>query len=124
MGTFVNYFNSNINEVIKSNSSQEQHSRFLAFITSDVNSKNLEFVRKNGDYIIFQFNDNTQHQYVFKDNIIYYLKVEQDTTNETTKKITLCTNVSKADFYYDTTNKSLSYDFVINNEEFSNKLIV
>lgn len=124
MSTFNGYFNKNLNEVVIKQNSQEQYSKFLSYLTKDVNSENLIYVKSgvnSQDCIIFKFNNGEEHQYIYQNDSIYYLNI--DSQNE--KKITLCRNVSllstKAFSYL---NGKIDVNFNINDENFSSSLNV
>lgn len=124
MSTFNGYFNKNLNEVVIKQNSQEQYSKFLSYLTKDVNSENLIYVKSgvnSQDCIIFKFNNGEEHQYIYQNDSIYYLNI--DSQNE--KKITLCSNVSlsstKAFSYL---NGKIDVNFNINDENFSSSLYV
>lgn len=124
MSTFNGYFNKNLNEVVIKQNSQEQYSKFLSYLTKDVNSENLIYVKSgvnSQDCIIFKFNNGEEHQYIYQNDSIYYLNI--DSQNE--KKITLCSNVSlsstKAFSYL---NGKIDVNFNINDENFSSSLNV
>ena len=79
MSTFNGYFNKNLNEVVIKQNSQEQYSKFLSYLTKDVNSENLIYVKSgvnSQDCIIFKFNNGEEHQYIYQNDSIYYLNID------------------------------------------------
>ena len=104
------------------NNTQGQYSKFMAYITKDINLEDLEFVKvddANGFYLIMYYKNNIQHQYIYENDSIAYVKLEN---NEVTNKIILCKNVfetSKSVFSYVEDTSKISYSFIINDDEFS-----
>lgn len=123
MSTFTGYFYKNLNEVTLKQNAQEQHSKFLAYLTKDVNTSNCTLIQSgvNGeDCIIFKLTDGTEHQYIYKNETIYYLEINQN--NE--KKIVLCNDVSSLStnvFSY--LNGKIDVNFNINGENFTTSLV-
>lgn len=118
--TITGYFDQNINEVTIQNLAQEQHTRFVSYLTKDINSENITYVKtanSNNNYIIIYFDDGKEHQYVYNEGTIFFINIEDDAV---TKKIALCTDVtvnSESVFEFDA--NKISYNFKINSEEFS-----
>ena len=93
MANLSGYFFKNLSNVTMKQSVEEQYSSFLSYITKDANSNNLINVQSSlegKDCIIFQFDDETEHQYIVQDENLYFISIEG--ANE--KKIVLCENVS------------------------------
>lgn len=124
LGTFTGYFHKNLSEITMRENENEQYSRFISYITKDVNSENLIFVQTevNGEEsIIFKFGDGTEHQFIMINDKIYYI----DVTAGNEKKIKLCENVSSEDgsiFSYE--NKQININFNIGDTKFSTTLNV
>lgn len=120
VATFTGYFTQNIHEVTIENIAEEQHSRFITYITKDINSEDITYVKtpnSNKNYVILYFKDGIEHQYVYSDGNMYFINIENDTV---TKKITLCSGItSYSDDIFQYDNNVLSYRFNINSEEFS-----
>ena len=120
VSTLTGYFTKNVNDITVKNITEEQHTRFIAYVTKDVNSDNVSYIKTqstNKDYFIIYFEDGTEHQYVLSNGIIYYIALENDTV---TKKIAICnkvTSVSENVFTYE--NNTLNYSFKIDDKEFS-----
>ena len=64
------------------------------------------------------FNKNINQITLYKKDSIYYINEAKN------KKIRICNNVNSCDFEYDNTNKILTVNIVINNEEYSKSLNV
>ena len=122
MSGFSGYFNKNINQITIKEESNEQFTRFLAYLTKDINNENIKFAKTGQEndieYIIIKFEENEEHQYLYKKDSIYYINEAKN------KKIRICNNVNSCDFEYDNTNKILTVNIVINNEEYSKSLNV
>lgn len=117
MGVISNHFYQSINESTIRGNDDEQYSRFLAYLTKDVNSDNLIYVKAEndgGDNIIFKFDNQVEHQYILSDGAIYYINIE----NNNEKKILLCEDVSsnKAFIY---SNNKIDVNFRINKKIYS-----
>ena len=122
MSGFSGYFNKNINQITIKEESNEQFTRFLAYLTKDINNENIKFAKTGQEndieYIIIKFEENEEHQYLYKKDSIYYINEEKN------KKIRICNNVNSCDFEYDNTNKILTVNIIINNEEYAKSLNV
>ena len=122
MSGFSGYFNKNINQITIKEESNEQFTRFLAYLTKDINNENINFAKTGQEndieYIIIKFEENEEHQYLYKKDSIYYINEAKN------KKLRICNNVNSCDFEYDNTNKILTVNIVINNEEYSKSLNV
>lgn len=127
MSTFTNYFYKNVDEIVTKESAQDQYSKFLTYVTNDVNSKNLKFFKVGNEgtsrYAIFKFLDDTEHQYILNNNKIYFINTDQVDK----KKVVLCKNVTKVTdeieiFTYSEDN--LTINLKINGSIFSNKLSI
>ncbi len=122
MSGFSGYFNKNINQITIKEESNEQFTRFLAYLTKDINNENIKFAKTGQEndieYIIIKFEENEEHQYLYKKDSIYYINEAKN------KKIRICNNVNSCDFEYDNTNKILTVNIIINNEENSKSLNV
>lgn len=123
MGTFTGYFYKNLGEVTMKQNSQEQYSKFLSYLTKDVNTSNCTAIQSglNGvDCLIFKLSDGTEHQYIYQNETIYYL----ENNNGKEKKIILCSDVSVSTsniFHY--LNGKIDVSFDIKGENFSISLI-
>ena len=122
MSGFSGYFNKNINQITIKEENNEQFTRFLAYLTKDINNENINFAKTGQEndieYIIIKFEENEEHQYLYKKDSIYYINEAKN------KKVRICNNVNSCDFEYDNTNKILTVNIVINNEEYSKSLNV
>ena len=124
LNTFVGYFFHNINEVVLKDNSQEQYLNFLAYLTKDTNSDKITSlqVSTDGTYVIMKFEDNIQHQYIYKNEKIYYLVILNDTVE---KKITLCKSAFKvSEKIFDYQDGNIQVNFKLNEDIFSKNLKV
>ncbi len=123
MSVFSRYFYKNINQITISQNAEEQYSRFLAYITKDINADNLTNVKTSDDvdFLSFTFNDLTEHQYIYKNQNIYYISIKNDGTEE--KKVLLCEYV-ESDRVFSYTDKKIDLKLKINNKDFSTSLNV
>ena len=81
MGNFTGFFYKNLEYTTMNQNSNEQYSRFLSYITKDANSDNLIYVQsgvQNVDCVIFRFSDGTEHQYITKNEKMYYINSQSD----------------------------------------------
>lgn len=119
MGNFTGYFNKNLKDITVRQNADEQFSKFVAYMSKDVNSEKLIYVQtgvEEKDCIIFKFSDGIEHQYILQDKNIYFLNIE----NQNEKKIVLCEKVSTSQssaFNY--INKKIDINFNISDENFS-----
>ena len=122
--TFSSYFYNNLNGLMVKNSSQEQYSKFLSYITKDINSDDVVLVTSginNEDCVIFTFSNGASNQYIFKNGSIYFVRINE----EVEKILTLCTDVTtsgKSAFSY--SEGRINVNFNINDDGFSNILTV
>ena len=123
MSVFTGYFFKNTKELTIKEISREQYTKFLSYITKDINSDSINFVKsgttdENEKYLIFVFENQKEHQYILKNDNIYLL----DISASSTKKILLCQNVSVNQthpFEYSEAEKNINVKFSINDEKFS-----
>jgi len=117
LSNFSGYFFKNVNLIAIKEASDEQYTRFLAYVAKDVNQNDINFVKTSSNneecYIIFKFENNKEHQYLYKNKTIYYLDKNK------VKKIALCDNVDSCDFNYNDSIKVLTLNVNINNKEYS-----
>lgn len=124
MGNFTGFFYKNLEYTTMNQNSNEQYSRFLSYITKDANSDNLIYVQsgvQNVDCVIFKFSDGTEHQYITKDEKMYYINSQSD-KNE---KILLCEKVTtSSENVFNYTDKTLNINLDIDNQNFTTTLSV
>lgn len=124
MGNFTGFFYKNLEYTTMNQNSNEQYSRFLSYITKDANSDNLIYVQsgvQNVDCVIFKFSDGTEHQYITKDEKMYYINSQSD-KNE---KILLCEKVTtSSENVFNYTDKTLNINLDIGNQNFTTTLSV
>ena len=121
---FSGYFYKNVNLITIKEASDEQFTRFIAYLTKDLNQDDIFFIKTGTDneesnnYIILKFYGNLEHQYLFKNDTLYYIDKIKN------KKITLCNNVNLCNFEYDDTNKVLTTNLNINKKNYTKTFIV
>ena len=124
MGNFTGFFYKNLEYTTMNQNSNEQYSRFLSYITKDANSDNLIYVQsgvQNVDCVIFKFSDGTEHQYITKNEKMYYINSQSD-KNE---KILLCEKVTTSgENVFNYTDKTLNINLDIGNQNFTTTLSV
>lgn len=117
LSNFSGYFYKNVNLITIKEASDEQYTKFLAYIAKDVNQNDINLVKTglNNDecYIIFKFENNKEHQYLYKNKTIYYLDKNK------VKKIALCNKVNFCVFNYNDSVKTLTLNLNIENKEYS-----
>ena len=120
MGTFTGYFYKNVSDVTMKQNSQEQYSKFLSYLTKDVNTSNCISIQAgvNGeDCLIFKLSEGTEHQYIYKNETIYYLE-------DNNKKIVLCNNVAEpTTSIFNYLDGKIDVSLNINGEDFSVTLV-
>ena len=82
MSVFSGYFLKNTKEVTINEVSKEQYTKFLSYITKDINSGELRFIKsgtisENEPYLIFKFENEKEHQYILKNENIYFLDINE-----------------------------------------------
>ena len=114
--SFSRYFYKNVNQIAIKEENNEQYTRFLAYLTKDINQKDITFVKTGSNdgecYIIFKYENNIEHQYLYKNKTIYYIN-----TNKI-KKIVLCDNVNSCEFNYDDSTKTLTLNLNIEDKQY------
>ena len=121
---FSGYFYKNVNLITIKEASDEQFTRFIAYLTKDLNQNNAFFIRTGTDngesnnYLILKIDGNIEHQYLFENETLYYIDKIKN------KKITLCNNVNLCNFEYDDTNKVLTTNLNINKKNYTKTFIV
>lgn len=122
MSGFSRYFYKNVNQITVIEISDEQYTRFIAYLTKDINRDDITFTKTNTEneesYIILKFKGDVEHQYLYLNKTIYYVDKNKN------KKIVLCGNVSSCDFQYNDTSKILTINIKIENKEYSKTLKV
>lgn len=121
---FSVYFYKNVNLITIKEASDEQFTRFIAYLTKDLNQDDVFFIRtgtNNGEsnnYLILKIDGNIEHQYLFENETLYYIDKIKN------KKIALCNNVNLCNFVYDDTNKVLTTNLNINKKNYTKTFIV
>ncbi len=124
LNTFSSYFFTNVDEIVAEDSAQEQYSRFLAYITKDINSEDL-LVAKTGvefdkRYIMLKFKDGIEHQYIIQNGNLYYLDIRENVD----KIINLCKNVNDEQDAFILIDEVLNIYLNIDGQNFSTTLNV
>ena len=134
MSNFAGYFYKNANNINIEEISNEEITRFIAYLTRDTNSEEVIFIKTGNhreigtdfeaNYIVLKFRDGRQHQFLYtgSNQGIYFL--ERTSGGTVSKKIVLCRNVNSSVFTYDDTNKMLTLDININGENYAKTLKV
>ena len=124
IGSFSTYFYNKINLMILDNTLEENNSKFLSYLTKDVNSKDIVQVKtdvEEKDCLIFKFSDGREHQYINQDGYIFYISNDDDEL----KKITLCNNVSNYEGkVFSCSYKQVDINLELNGKMFSSSFIV
>lgn len=120
IGSFSTYFYNRANLMIEKNTSEEQYSKVLSYLTKDINSNNITSVstaeNEEEDFLIIEFADGTEHQYINKNGCIYYIKVG----NSDNKKIALCKDVKNEEKVFEYTDETIKINLLLNDRSFSN----
>lgn len=97
---FTRYFYKNSNEIVISNNTGEQYTKFVSYITKDINSNDFTEAElgSSNKVINIYFRNNVQHQYKFENNNIYFFSKENNTI---VKKLDLCTDIQDCNFQID-----------------------
>jgi len=118
MSNFSGVFYKNTNDITIKENTDEQFTRFLAYLTKDINSEEVIFVKTGtreqdqAKYLILKFKDGKEHQYISINNNIYYISIDAN------KKLILCNN-STGVFTYDNTTKTLATTLNINKNDYT-----
>jgi hypothetical protein len=123
MGTFTGYFYKNVSDVTMKQKAEEQYAKLLSYLTKDVNSDKLKFVQSGEDpldCLIFKYDDGIEHQYIYQDENIYYL----DINNQNEKKILLCNKVLTSSKVFTYIEGKVYLNCNINKQDFSKTLSV
>lgn len=122
MSGMSRYFYKNVNQITVIETGDEQFTRLLAYLTKDINQNSMTFVKTETDddidYMIFKFENDIEHQYIYQNQTIYYIDKNKD------KKILLCNNVSSCIMTYNDTSKTIEISININNKAYSKTLKV
>ena len=120
IGSFSTYFYNRANLMIEKNTSEEQYSKVLSYLTKDINSNNITSVstaeNEEEDFLIIEFADGTKHQYINKNGCIYYIKVG----NSDNKKIALCKDVKNEEKVFEYEDETIKINLLLNDRSFSN----
>ena len=83
-----------------SSNTVDQHTRFLAYITNEINSGIIDFPNTivTSSSLKFYTKDGALHQFLFSSGKLYYIVKDQESSAEVKKYITICQNISKCKF--------------------------
>lgn len=119
IGSFSGYFFNNVNTMILKNTTEEQYSKILSYLTKDINDKHITEVKANAneiDCLIIKFEDGMEHQYINKEGCIYYINVDENNK----VKIVLCNNVTnQTDNVFQYSDGKITINIEINKKMFS-----
>ena len=110
----IKYFYNNEQETVISKKTSDQYSRFVAYLTQDMNSEKIATKEVRGNtQIILNLKDGTIHRYVYDSytKSIYYIVAEDGVEK---KYITLCENLEGCTFTE--SGNVVTTDIKINNE--------
>lgn len=111
------YLSKGIRETQNLSDSPEKYARFTTYLTNDINSSERSDVEVEGKNIIISFNGDKFHEYIYKDNKMYYFVLTQDKVE---KKITLLDGVSNAIFTKSEDDSKLHINMTINEKVYIN----
>ena len=123
MSIVMRYFYKNADDTIISNDTAEQYSRFIAYITSDINSgkiNNIELVSATD--IKLNFSDGTVQEYQFNEGTIYYIVINSQSVEE--KKIQLCKDLSNCEFIFNNAQNKITTHITIGGITYNNNFTV
>ena len=119
VGSFSSYFYTKVSIMVVKNTQEEQYTKLLSYLTKDVNSDDIVSVTvasNEEDFLIIEFSDGIEHQYINKNGCIYYLKVG----NNDKKNIALCKDVKNDEKVFKYLDKKIEINLKINDKSFSN----
>lgn len=114
MSTIIKYFYSNVNEVTITNDTADKYSRFISYLTNDLNSGSVQGVAASSSVIGITLSSSI-HQYTYNDNQLSYIVTENGNTE---KQIILCENVRSCVFSY--SNNKLNIEIQIGEITYNN----
>lgn len=126
MSVIAGHFYANTKEISIKQVSNEEYTKFLSYITKDINSDKLRFVKsgtttEGEEYLILKFEDETEHQYILTNDNIYFLDINYTQP----KKILLCQNAFVNEthpFEYSELDKKIDINFELNKKTYSTVL--
>ena len=113
----MKYFYENTDETVVSDNPFEQYSRFVTYLSSDINSENIKDFTNTQYEITFNLNDGkTSHIYAKEGSKIYYKVVQE---NSSDKKIELCNRVGN-NYSIISTNNKIEIQITLDGNEYKN----
>ena len=127
----IKYFYKNQKETVIEKNTASQYSRFVAYITDDINSEKIRQtensikVVEDSKTVEFDEIDGKMHRYTFRDSKIYYqIYTVSNLIERKSKNIELCDNVEDVEFNYSAESKTLTTKVKIDGTVYNNKFIV
>ncbi len=116
----IRYFYRNSNELIVSSKTSEQYTRFITYLTDDINSKKIDKdnMEVNSIKIDFGLTDSTTHKYLYEQGKLFYIVLDKD--GNLNKKITLCDELDSCNFVHNATSGKLTVSLTINGITYNN----
>lgn len=114
----MKYFYKNENETVILASTSEKYSRFIAYITDDINSGKVDAQQTNVEGtadLKITFSDGIIHEYKFENNKIYYII-------GTEKKIILSKDIETCEFSYE--NRKITTNIKIGDITYHNNFYI
>lgn len=110
MAMLTKYFYNNLGEITIENKISEEYAEFINYLTKDVNSETIKsiFEGEENKSILFKFEDEMTHKYIFSNGSIYFFEIKDGSTQ---KQIRLCTEVKKCTFTYQENILDISIEF-------------
>lgn len=123
VSTLTGYLYKNTDELVVSNNSQTQYTRFIQYLTQDTNSTQISSVTtssndKNSVEILL--NNGEIHQYIYSGREINYIITNIE--GEIEKNITLCGNIDECEFEF--SSNILNTTIKINDISYTNRFII
>lgn len=123
VSTLTGYLYKNTDELVVSNNSQTQYTRFIQYLTQDTNSTQISSVTtssndKNSVEILL--NNGEVHQYIYSGREINYIIT--NIQGEIEKNITLCGNIDECEFEF--SSNILNTTIKINDISYTNRFII
>lgn len=123
VSTLTGYLYKNTDELVVSNNSQTQYTRFIQYLTQDTNSTQISSVTtssndKNSVEILL--NNGEIHQYIYSGREINYIIT--NIQGEIEKNITLCGNIDECEFEF--SSNILNTTIKINDISYTNRFII
>ena len=117
LSVFMRFFYGNVNRKSYTDDTAERYSKFIMYLTNDVNSNDIKKVYvDNSERIHIKFNNESYHEYLYQNEGIYYREVDVD--GHETKQILLCENITSCQFKYE--NNEINVTSKVNSKDYNN----